>query len=154
MCRINAPSQPTVSGGNLEQGFPFIANRDMYLNVWSPDGTIIRYFFTPAEQIQSVNRQIQYTTNGNLTLASLHEGNLIMINLPTAARNCLVDNVLPENGEVEFLNVGSFNFTFMKGVLLDAVLNVPDGTILKPGSACTLIKKGTTNEYWLKGELE
>lgn len=154
MCRINAPSQPTVSGGDLEQGFPFIANRDMYLNVWTPDGVIIRYFFTPAAIVESINRQVEYVINADKVLVATDEGKLHMIALPTTARNCKIDNVLPENGEVEFLNVGSFNMTFVVGDLANVVLNTPDGTVLKPGSACTIIKRGTTNQYWVKGELE
>ena len=154
MARINAPSQPTVSGAGLEQGFPFIVNTDMYLNVWSPDGVILKYFFTPATPVSSVNRQEEYILNADKTLVASDEGKLFMIDLPTTGRNFKVDNELPQNGEIEFLNVGAFTFTFIVGTGAPAVLNVPDGTVLIPGAACTLIRRGTTNQYWLKGELQ
>jgi len=148
---INSSTEPDVTGATKEGGFPFVPNADMYITIWSPDGTYVAYFFTPKALLESVNNQEEWTANTNRNLVREDEGKLIFFAVPANGRQFIIDDELPEAGSVEFINASTFNLTINDGT---GVGVYPDGNILVPGAACVITKRGTLNEYWVKGELE
>lgn len=69
----------------------------------------------------------------------------------TINRNITVNTVTISGFTTEFINVGTSTYTFIAGT---GTLNNPDGTKLLPNRICTLFKRNSDSEFWLKGELE
>jgi len=93
----------------------------------------------------------QKNINGNYTILSGDNNTLLVLSSATAF-NITVNSGLTNNFETEFINIGTSTVTFLTSGT--ANLTYPDGTIFLPNKVAFLVKIGSTNNYWLKGELE
>ena len=87
------------------------------------------------------------------TLTSLDNNSTIWLSATTGTTGTTitVDDTLPDNFECSFYNDGPQDWDFSGGT---GTLSIPDGNILIQDKVCTIIKKGSNNDYKLKGELE
>lgn len=94
------------------------------------------------------NAQVEHTVG--FTILDSHNNKTMVLN-SSADRIITVNSGLTEAFGTEFININSGKFTFQAGT---ANLNTPDGTQLLSNKVAFLIKIGTGNTYFLKGELE
>jgi len=93
----------------------------------------------------------QKNINGSYTILSSDDNTLLVLSSATPF-NITVNSGLTNNFETEFINIGTATVTFLTSGT--ANLNYPDGTLFLANKVAFLVKIGSTNNHWLKGELE
>jgi len=111
---INTATQPTVTGGTLENGADWIASSNMYLDVYY-DGATTKYYFISIASVSETEDRLEEnaTTTGTYNLDyALYE----CWNLTLTGATTLTESNLPTSGtnsKVILLNVtGDFALTY------------------------------------------
>jgi len=127
---INTATQPTVTGGTLENGADWIASSNMYLDVYY-DGANTKYYFISIASVSETEDRLEEnaTTTGTYNLDyALYE----CWNLTLTGATTLTETNLPTSGtnsKVILLNVtGNFALTYPANWSTN-IIGTYDGTV-------------------------
>jgi len=104
------------------------------------DGTSVR---------DLVYKETQEEVTDDYTPQSSDYRGLVIINKGTAV-TITVDDIDIDGYYCELFNVGAGPVTISAGT---ATVNFPDGSILETNKVCTIFKRDSNGEYYVKGEL-
>jgi hypothetical protein len=80
------------------------------------------------------------------------DNNYLLVLSGATQKNITVNDTLPDNFGVEFINIDTGNALFLQTG--SGTLTVSDGTLLRENKVAMIVKIGSANNYRLKGELE
>lgn len=93
-------------------------------------------------------KETQIEKTLSFTIASTDDRNLLWLSI--SAGGTVTIDTLPDDFYCEFYNAGAAPVSFVAGT---ATVNFPDGYILEQNKICTVMKRNSNAQIYVKGEL-